>query len=121
MNLSVLIHTFNGYKHLWDGSIKNWGAVLKCEPCNPYFGTDEPIEYDFKPFTPLYSGKGEWSDRLSRLLHQIPTDYVLYAQEDHWPNGYPPIFSAMMRIIEDHDLLRLQLSPVVRFYTLEGT
>lgn len=120
-NLSVLVHTFDKYRHLWKGCIDGWQPIIDGETCKFYFGTDlDLIPTEAKGFEMLYSGPGEWSDRLTRLLKQIPTDYVFYAQEDHWPTGYAPIFSEMMRIVSEHGLLRLQISSVNRFYQLEG-
>lgn len=119
MNLSVLIHTFNGYQHLWHGQAlaftKHWR-----EPGVPiYFGTDEPLTNTvWYPGKMIYSGTGQWSDRLKALLKQIPTDYVLYLQEDHWPVRKPPDMSVLMDIVITKNLLRLQVSPIVHFYTL---
>jgi hypothetical protein len=121
-----LVHTFNGYQHLWPGFIdafeKNWG--LKYPVC--YFGTDLPthqlIEERVKEhFRVIYSGLGEWSDRLRALLLQIPSDYVLYMQEDHYPTKKPPDLSKLAVIIEKNDLFRLQISPIVHFYKVYGT
>jgi hypothetical protein len=113
MNLSVLIHTFNGYKHLWQGCAdsycKHWNQGIQL-----YFGTDLETkgEYIFPyPTLLLFSGPGEWSDRLRTLLLQIPTEYVLYMQEDHWPTQSPPNLA-------EKNLLRLQISPIVPFYKL---
>jgi len=85
-----------------------------------YFGTDIPTNYDFKQFSPIYSGEGEWSDRLTKLLVQIKTPYVLYAQEDHWPTLPPPDLKAMMRIVKKHNLLRLHLGQVNQYYKLKN-
>jgi hypothetical protein len=120
MNLSVLIHTFNGYKHLWQGCAgsfcKHWNQEIPL-----YFGTDMETkgEYIFPyPTLLLFSGPGEWSDRLRTLLKQIPTEYVLYMQEDHWPTQSPPNLAEMMQIMAEKKLLRLQISPIVPFYSL---
>jgi hypothetical protein len=123
MNLSVLIHTFNGYQHLWPGCVDAWKPIIKTEASTFYFGTDivspPVIEYSVPDyFEMLYSGPGEWSDRLRQLLLEIPTDYVFYCQEDHYPTGLPPIFSDLMDIMTEKDLLRLQISPIVPFYKL---
>jgi hypothetical protein len=117
MNLSLLIHTFNGYKHLWRGCTDKLEYAIP--PFVPvYLGTD--IQTDFSGnFHVLYSGKGEWSDRLQALLNQIGTDYLLYLQEDHWATRYPPDLSEMMKIMTGNDLFRLQISPIVPFYTLK--
>jgi hypothetical protein len=122
MNLSLLVHTFNKYQFLWPGSLQAW-RIAYTETCLFYWGTDEPghEKYDFGKFQVLYSGKNEWSDRLITLLNHIPTDYVLYAQEDHWPTAHPPDLSEMMRIMTQKGLKRLQLSPIVQFYSLTGS
>jgi hypothetical protein len=69
----------------------------------------------------IYSGVNQWSDRLLSLLNNIPTDYVLYAQEDHWPTAKPPDLREMMAIVTKKGLKRLQISPVVQFYSLTGS
>jgi hypothetical protein len=119
MNLSLLIHTFNGYNHIWPGCLKAWRATPM--PIPMYFGTDEHTDIDLSPFTPLYSGSGNWSDRLLTLLSKIPTDYVLYMQEDHWPIQSPPDLAYLMELVNDYQLLRLQISPINQFYSLTGT
>ena len=63
---------------------------------------------------------GEWSNRLIKLLEQIPTDYVLYMQEDHYLKAEPPNLKFMMDIVEQFGLYKLQLSPITRYYTLYG-
>jgi hypothetical protein len=117
--LSLLVHTFNGYRHLWQGCIQSWEETGVNIP--KYFGTDIEVNKDvFKTFTPLFSGEGEWSDRLVNLLHQVPSEYVLYAQEDHWPTCPPPDLNEMMRIVKENDLWRLSLSLKNHYYTLDG-
>jgi len=121
MDLSLLVHTFNKYQFLWPGSLEAWKLVYT-ETCPFYWGTDDPghEKHDFGKFKVLYSGKNEWSDRLLNLLRQIPTNYVLYAQEDHWPTAKPPDFRELMRIMTQKGLKRLQISPVVQYYSLVG-
>lgn len=121
MGLSILVHTFNGYRHLWGGCFAGWNAINEQTP--KYFGTDLPadtLEGTLAGFKTIYSGEGEWSDRLTKLLVQIPTDYILYAQEDHWPFKKPPNLSEMMQIVSEKQLLRLQLSPLNHFYSVGG-
>lgn len=116
MNLSVLVHTFDGYKHLWPGSARSIAAWMEDIPI--YWGTDiDPGEADYLGNL-ILSGPGEWSDRLQKLLKQIPTDYVLYMQEDHWPAAPPPDLDMLMDIVQKKDLFRLQISPIVHFYKL---
>lgn len=118
-NLSLLVHTFDDYKRFWPGCFAAWNEHINQYLPN-YFGTD--IETDIETrFKVIYSGQGEWSDRLKKLLAQISTEYVLYAQEDHWPKAAPPNFSQMMAFVKKYDLLRLQLAPVNQYYTLTGS
>jgi hypothetical protein len=123
MNLSVLIHTFNGYQHLWPGFLEAWKMHWQSRWVHPFFGTDviSPAVVENRigdRFFMLYSGPGEWSDRLARLLEDIPTDYILYMQEDQWPTQSPPDLAEMMDIMREKDLFRLQISPIVPFYKL---
>lgn len=117
MELSVLVHTFNGYKHLWPGQWLAFCAHWE-ERVPVFFGTDQEDEITVHYGKMILSGPGEWSDRLIRLLHQIPTEYVLYMQEDQWPKQSPPDLAEMMRIVSKYDLFRLQLGPIVPFYKL---
>jgi hypothetical protein len=124
MNCSVLVHTFNGYRHLWPGFAeafkKHWSNDQPFIPI--YFGTDiEPENpYPLHAGETILSGPGEWSDRLRSLLSKINTDYVLYIQEDMFLTSGPRMVK-MMRIAEEKQLLRLQISPINQFYTLHGS
>jgi len=121
-NLSLLIHTFNGYNWLWQGCIDGWKKASLPDDLQIYFGTDieAQTDIDFWRFRVIYSGDGNWSDRLVNLLSKLPTKYVLYAQEDHWPVTSVPDLGTMMQYVEKHDLLRLQIAPTSNYYTLSG-
>lgn len=67
----------------------------------------------------IYSGSGEWSDRLTKLLLKLPYDYLLYMQEDHYPIKAPPLTDAW-QMMDDFGLSRLQISPLNQFYSLSG-
>lgn len=117
-NLSILIHSFNGYQHFWKGCLDGW-SKYGTGTIPIYLGTDFK---DHKPVDAnvLYSGGGEWSDRLVKLLEQIPGEYLIYSQEDHWPTERPPDLYMMMEIVKKYDLFRLQLSPIIQFYSISG-
>lgn len=122
MNLSLLLHTFNGYEFVWDGFLsqfhKHWSAEIPL-----YFGTntENHDKHDFNKFKVIYSGTGEWSTRLVRLIDQIDTEYVLYMQEDFYLKDSPPSLGYMMNLVKKYDLYRLQISPIVQFYSLYGS
>ncbi len=120
MNLSLLIHTFDEYKKFWPGCWDSWHKHMN-QYLPKYFGSDIVHNVEGDAYKYIYSGRGEWSDRLLNILDQIPTEYVLYCQEDHWPTSEPPNFSEMMKIVSEKKLLRLQLSPIVQFYSLTGS
>lgn len=124
---SVLVHTFNQYNFLWPGFLERsqeWITGWNLIPF--YFGTDEDNGWRAPgEWKTLHSGPGAWSNRLAALLTQIDTDYVLYIQEDHWPfkiEGYwqqytqPPPAEYLINIIVEHDLWRLQLGNINRYY-----
>jgi hypothetical protein len=122
MNLALLVFSFDQYAWLWPGFYKafreNWNLIHP----QSYFASDVETENNVgEPFKMLYSGSGEWSDRLKRVLLQIHADYIFLMQEDHYPTKKPPNLSEMMQIVSERDLFRLQLSPVNRFYALEGS
>lgn len=121
MNLSLLVHTFNDYRHLWAGSARAINQFFPVE-IPIYWGTDiTTVDRETKwAGKMIFSGTGEWSDRLRALLKEIPTEYVLYMQEDHWPTQKPPDLVVLMQKMTENDLFRLQISPVVHFYTLKN-
>jgi len=120
--ISLLVHTFNQYERYWDGYLKGFNDYfIENIPC--YWGTDVSghAAHDFGDFKVIYSGSGEWSDRLIKLVGQIPTKYIFYMQEDQWPNNHPPNMEKMLNSIRLHGLWRLQLSPVGQYYSLSGS
>jgi hypothetical protein len=121
MNLPVLIHTFNGYNWLWQGCIDGWKQASLPDNIPLYWGTDieTEVNHDFWRFNLLYSGVGNWSDRLVRLLQKIETKYVFYAQEDHWPVKSVPNLGKMMDLVVKNDLLRLQVAPITKYYKVK--
>jgi hypothetical protein len=119
-SLAVLVHSFDKYSFLWPGYEeafkKNWNLNYP----EVYFASDiETKNKVGEPFKMIYSGEGEWSDRLKRLLLQLPYDYVLYMQEDHWPTKKPPL-TECWQLMDELNLNRLQISLVNQFYSLTG-
>lgn len=110
-NISLLVHTFNGYEFYWPGLVKGFRNFWK-ENIPLYLGTNTPHHSlrDLSPFHILYSGPGEWSDRLIRLLKQVNSEYIWYQQEDHWPFREPPKLDYLMGLVRKYSLKRLQIS-----------
>jgi hypothetical protein len=122
VNLSIFVHTFNGYQWLWRGCLDGWKEQSLPDELPMYWGTDTQAHdsHDFGRFSVRYSGDDNWSSRLVTLLSQIGTKYVFYAQEDHWPVKSVPDLGKMMDLVVKNDLLRLQISPVTRYYKLKN-
>lgn len=85
--VALLVHSCDGYELLYKGFgyffSANWNWEI---PCQYYFATEEKKAV-IQGFTPLLSGKGQWSDRLRYLLeNEISEPYILYFQEDMWLN-----------------------------------
>jgi hypothetical protein len=124
--VSTVVFTFNGYSHLWDGFFKAYqehGFIITDATYHrKYFlVTDEKTNFTPPlPWKKIYTGTGEWSDRLIRAIEQIEDDFILLLQEDHWLTSIPPNLSLMMSVFTEKDLLRLQLSGVNQFYSLFG-
>lgn len=114
---SILVHTFSRYSFAWPGFFKGWRENMNDYPV--YWGSDVPGKGIPDGFIPIFSGPGEWSDRLIQLLKQIPTHDVFYLQEDHWATK-PVNLNLFYRLFRTMGLLRLQLSPIVRYYTIYG-
>jgi len=126
LNCSLLVHTFDAYSHLWQGFIESFDQSMLLPLNMPlYWGTN--ILSDTTNVIPsrwniLYSGHGAWSDRLINLVKQIPTDYIFYMQEDHWPFGCPEEIEYMYihNFMAGKEILRVQFSPINRYYQLQG-
>jgi hypothetical protein len=119
-SLAVLVHSFDKYSFLWPGYKEAFDKHWCLRYPELYFGSDIETENKVgEPFQMLYSGHGEWSDRLRTLLSKIPHEYVFYSQEDHWPTRKPPLIECW-RLMLRLGLDRLQISPVNQYYTLAG-
>lgn len=84
-DFALLVHACDRYRFLYEGFYiffkRNGGLDI---PCNFYFATEDNIT-KLEGFNNIRSGKGEWSDRLTKLLRdEIKERYVIYFQEDMW-------------------------------------
>ncbi len=83
--VALIVHSCDRYEFLYKGFdyffMKHWDLSI---PCNYYFVTEE-IDANIHGFKNIKSGKGEWSDRLLKILRDpIKEEYILYFQEDMW-------------------------------------
>ena len=88
---------FNKY---WDHSI----AIEK------YFSTENK-SLELQGYKHLKSGEGEWTNRLKRVLDQIPEKYIIFFQEDMWLSK-SPLAGNLEKIIKyavEHNLKLLKL------------
>jgi hypothetical protein len=84
INCAFLLHSCDRYQLLFEGFEYFFHKNIPYQSSfNYYFGTEE-ILTDFPNWISLRSNKGEWSNRLKKLLESIPEDYIIYFQEDMW-------------------------------------
>ena len=86
-SIALIVHSCDRYELLYKGFefffSKYWDFNIKC---NCYFITEEK-NCIVKGFKQVFSGKGEWADRLAYILNEKITEpYILYFQEDMWLN-----------------------------------
>jgi hypothetical protein len=84
-SIALIVHSCDRYELLYKGFeyffSKYWNLDIKC---NCYFITEEK-KCTVNNFTQVFSGKGEWADRLAHVLqNEIEEPYILYFQEDMW-------------------------------------
>jgi hypothetical protein len=82
--VALIVHTCDRYQLLYKGFEyffrKNWPMDIHIKY---YFATEE-ADACLTGFENIKSGKGEWTDRLRKLLDQIDEEYIIYFQEDMW-------------------------------------
>jgi hypothetical protein len=87
-NVSIVIHTFDGYKRYWEGVVHFLQKYYVDQTSIVYFA-NETMDIDLPPFfSQIKCGKGKWGYRLIQALNNVPTKYVVYMQEDMWLNQY---------------------------------
>ena len=97
--VALIVHSCDRYQLLYQAFgyffNKYWNSdvAVSC-----YFATEE-LSVSLENFSNIQSGKGEWSDRLSRLLDLVEEEYVIYLQEDMWLSK-PVSGKAMAELIE---------------------
>ncbi len=121
--IALLVHSCDRYALLYPGFEaffrRYWDFTI---PCNLYFATEE-ITVTIDGFKNIKSGKGQWTDRLSRLLkHHIKEEYVLYMQEDMWLNKdvNPRFFKQLFDVVVANDWKQVKLHSS-EVYTTKAT
>lgn len=111
-SIAVLVHACDRYEFLFEGFAhffhQHWDKNIKC---SYYFATEE-IDREIPGFISIKPGKGEWSDRLTKILRDdIKEDYVLYLQEDMWlsKNVNPDFFSQLFEYVVKNNCQMLKL------------
>jgi hypothetical protein len=90
-NIAIIIHTCDKYNFLWAGwrhyFQKYWDPAIESPIffCSETLTTAPDMEGPFAWFH-ILTGKGEWGERLHKILDSLPTeiDTVFYMQEDFW-------------------------------------
>ena len=111
--MALLVHSCDRYEFLYKGFdyffLNHWDFSI---PCNYYFAT-EIIDANIHGFEIIKSGKGEWSDRLIKILRDvIKEDYILYFQEDMWltKNVNPKFFIQLFQQAIENNWKQVKLN-----------
>lgn len=111
-NVALLVHSCDRYEFLFKGFAfffsKYWDFDINC---NYYFATEEKV-VRVKGFENICSGKGEWADRLARILKEkISEKYILYFQEDMWLNKNinASFFNQLFKLTEKNNWKQVKL------------
>jgi hypothetical protein len=110
-DVALLVHSCDRYEFLFPGFefffSKYWNFDI---PFRYYFATEEK-KVQIEGFENIFSGKGEWTERLRILLTKIPEKYVLYFQEDMWLSEAvnPDFFSGIIDLVTPLDFQQLKL------------
>lgn len=79
---TLILHTCDDYEFCWDSFIYYFGKHVDCT-FPKFFCTEEKFT-TYEGFDSMCVGKGEWSDRLIRILEAVESEFVFYIQEDIW-------------------------------------
>ncbi len=111
--VALIVHSCDRYEFLYKGFeyffSRHWDFNILC---NYYFATEE-IDADIAGFKNIKSGKGEWSDRLTKLLiENVKEDYILYFQEDMWltKNVNEKFFTQLFQQAIEHNWRQVKLN-----------
>ena len=111
--VALLVHSCDRYEFLYKGFdyffLNHWDFSI---PCNYYFAT-EIIDANIHGFENIKSGKGEWSDRLIKILRDaIKEDYILYFHEDMWltKNVNPKFFIQLFQQAIENNWKQVKLN-----------
>ena len=108
-NVALLIHTFDGYRRYWQGSIHFTQQHSTVFPT--YFANENRQVSLPESWTQLRCGKGAFGYRLRRALEQILEPYVVYIQEDMWLQQDIPsdLLQRATRKMEHDNLVSIKL------------
>jgi hypothetical protein len=117
--VALIVHSCDRYQLLFAGFEYFFKAHWDFEiPFHYYFAT-ETLDVDIAGFQNIKSGKGQWSDRLTRLLDQVDEEYILYFQEDMWLNK--PVdkefFVMLLSLTLEHSWQQVKLNSSAVFKT----
>lgn len=87
--VSVVCHTFWGYRRYWEGWLHHWrlygwGADQKISVLIATDRTSDEWRKRYPEVQWVVTNQKEWADRLRDTLRQVTTSHILYMQEDMW-------------------------------------
>lgn len=119
--VALIVHSCDRYQLLFTGFGYFFKANWDFEIPFRYYFASETLDVDIPGFQNIKSGKGQWSDRLLKLLDQIEEEYILYFQEDMWLNK--PVdkgfFVTLLSLTQEHSWVQVKLNSSAVFKTTQ--
>jgi len=85
---AIVVHACDRYEFLFQGFATFFNEFWDKNIDAAVYLVSEDKKIQIHGFTNIQSGRGEWSDRLIKVLSQdIQEDYIIYMQEDMWLNA----------------------------------
>lgn len=114
----IILHTMDSYCDYWD----LWFYFFK-KHCPNYvenviFCTETKYPSFCKKLKTFKTGKGEWGERLLKILDSIDAKYVFYMQEDFWPISKFPFTQDLFNFAQSEQVDCFRISEPCQFYSI---
>jgi hypothetical protein len=116
-DIPIILHTMDSYDRYWDYW---WYFTNKyCQHKNIIFAS-ESLDPTFKDNVKQFkTGKGQWGERLLKILSNIDTNYIFYMQEDFWPISDFPYTQEIIDKVINEKINCWRISEDSSFYSLD--
>lgn len=117
-DVPIVLHTMDSYLDYWDYWFYFFNKYCSDYLDNVIFCT-ETIEPTFCNRVKTFkTGKGEWGERLIKILSSIDSKYLFYMQEDFWPISEFPFTQELLNFTQQQKLNCFRISEPCQFYNI---